>query len=48
MLVKLKLGYQDLIAQALATIETLPLHQAQQLLDEGNTVFIDIRDVREL
>lgn len=45
---KLKLGYQDLIAQALATIETLPLHQAQQLLDEGNTVFIDIRDVREL
>jgi len=46
--VKLKLGYQDLIAQALATIETLPLHQAQQLLDEGNTVFIDIRDVREL
>jgi rhodanese-related sulfurtransferase len=48
MLVKLKLGYQDLIAQALATIETLPLHQAQQLLDESNTVFIDIRDVREL
>jgi len=46
--VKLKLGYQDLIAQALATIETLPLHQAQQLLDESNTVFIDIRDVREL
>lgn len=45
---KLKLGYQDLIAQALATIETLPLHQAQQLLDESNTVFIDIRDVREL
>ena len=48
MLVKLKLGYQDLIAQAMATIETLPLNQAQQLLDESNTVFVDIRDVREL
>ena len=45
---KLKLGYQDLIAQAMATIETLPLNQAQQLLDESNTVFVDIRDVREL
>ena len=45
---KLKLGYQELIAQAMAQIETVPLEQAQLLLDDLNTVFVDIRDVREL
>ena len=45
---KLKLGYQALIAQAMAQIETLPLEQAHSLLDDLNTVFVDIRDVREL
>ena len=45
---KLKLGYQALIAQAMAQIETLSLEQAQKLVDDEDTVFIDIRDVREL
>ncbi|MEY3418374.1 MAG: hypothetical protein RJA46_145 [Pseudomonadota bacterium] len=45
---KLKLGYQDLIANAMAQIETVPLEQAQKLLNDENTVFVDIRDVREL
>ena len=42
------LGYEDLIANAMAQIETVPLDQAKTLLDDENTVFIDIRDVREL
>jgi len=46
--VKLKIGYQELIARAMDEIETVPLEQAQQLLSDPNTVFIDIRDVREL
>ena len=45
---KLKLGYQALIAQAMAQIETLPLDQAQKLLNDENIIFVDIRDVREL
>jgi hypothetical protein len=47
-LMKLKLGYQELIANAMAQIETVPLEQAQKLLNDQNTVFVDIRDVREL
>jgi rhodanese-related sulfurtransferase len=46
--VKLKLGYQELIANAMAVIDTLPLDKAQMLLDDPNAVFVDIRDVREL
>jgi rhodanese-related sulfurtransferase len=46
--VKLKLGYEELIAQAMAQIETVPLEKAQDLLDDSNTVFVDIRDIREL
>jgi rhodanese-related sulfurtransferase len=45
---KLKLGYQALIAQAMAQIETLSLEQAQKLVDDADTLFVDIRDVREL
>jgi rhodanese-related sulfurtransferase len=47
-LMKLKIGYQELIANAMAQIETVPLDNAKQLLDDPNTVFVDIRDVREL
>jgi rhodanese-related sulfurtransferase len=47
-LVKLKIGYQELIARAMVEIETLTLEQAEQLLGDSNTVFVDIRDVREL
>lgn len=45
---KLKIGYQELIANAMATIDTVPLDQAKLLLDDPSTVFVDIRDVREL
>lgn len=45
---KLKIGYQELIARAMVEIETLTLEQAEQLLGDSNTVFVDIRDVREL
>ena len=45
---KLKIGYKELIAHAMAQIETVPLEKAQVLLDDPDTVFIDIRDVREL
>ena len=45
---KLKLGYQELITQAMAQIETLPLEQAQKLLNDENVIFVDIRVVREL
>ena len=45
---KLKIGYQELITSAMAQIETVPLEEAQQLLGDPNTIFVDIRDVREL
>jgi rhodanese-related sulfurtransferase len=47
-LVKLKFGYKELIASAMTQIETVPLAKAQDLLGDSNTVFVDIRDVREL
>ena len=45
---KLKIGYEALIAQAMASIETVPLDKAQQLLANPNVLFVDIRDIREL
>ena len=45
---KLKIGYEELIAHAMAQIETVPLEKAQDLLDDSDTVFVDIRDIREL
>ena len=45
---KLKIGYRALIDDAMARVETLSLDQAQKLLVDPNTVFVDIRDVREL
>lgn len=45
---KLKVGYQALIEGAMSQIETLSLEQAQKLSQDPNTVFVDIRDVREL
>jgi rhodanese-related sulfurtransferase len=44
----LKLGYQQLIADAMSKIETLNQAEAQALLDDPDTLFVDIRDVREL
>ena len=45
---KLKIGYQALIDNAMEVIETIPLDKAQELLADSKTVFVDIRDVREL
>ncbi|MBU3548620.1 rhodanese-like domain-containing protein [Polynucleobacter sp. P1-05-14] len=45
---KLKIGYQELIQEAMAEIETLSLEMASDLLVDTNVVFVDIRDVREL
>ena len=45
---KLKIGSQDLIAQAMRQIETVPLNQAKAFLEDSHTVFVDIRDIREL
>lgn len=44
----LKIGYQALIAEALSKIETLNLEQANALLGDADTSFIDIRDISEL
>jgi rhodanese-related sulfurtransferase len=46
--VKLKIGYQELIQQAMSEIETLSLEKAQELLADSNVLFVDIRDIREL
>jgi len=46
--VKLKIGYKELIARAMEQIETVSLEKAQDLLGDSDTVFVDIRDVREL
>jgi rhodanese-related sulfurtransferase len=46
--VKLKIGYQALIQEAMAEIETLSVEKASDLLADTNVVFVDIRDVREL
>ena len=45
---KLKIGYKELIAHAMEQIETVSLEKAQDLLGDSDTVFVDIRDVREL
>ena len=45
---KLKIGYKELIAHAMNQIETLSLEKGQALIGDGETVFVDIRDVREL
>jgi rhodanese-related sulfurtransferase len=41
-------GFKQLVAEANATIETIPVGQAQGALSDPNTVFIDIRDLPEL
>ena len=45
---KLKIGYQALIQGAMNEIETLSLQKAQEILSDPNTLFVDIRDIREL
>jgi len=41
-------GYKQLISEARARIRTLTLEEAHAKLADPDTVFVDIRDVREL
>ena len=43
-----KKGIKELVAEAEAVIETLPAEEAVKLANDENTVFVDIRDIREL
>ena len=44
----LRNGYRALLDDAMAQIETLTVAQARALLEDEDTQFVDIRDVREL
>ena len=44
----LKTTVKDMVARANAEIRTIPVEEAKTLLEDDNTVFVDIRDVREL
>lgn len=41
-------GYKALLEDANRTIETLSVDQAKALVNDANTVFVDLRDPREL
>jgi len=43
-----KVTHKELIDGALGEIETLDVDQAVALLDNEDTVFVDLRDPREL
>lgn len=42
------IGFKDMIAAANADVETIPAADALALLDDANTVLVDLRDIREL
>ncbi len=44
----MKKGYKQLVEEAEALIETLPLGDAEALIEDDNVTFVDIRDIREL
>ncbi|MEM7206367.1 MAG: rhodanese-like domain-containing protein [Pseudomonadota bacterium] len=44
----LKVSSKDLVAAAMADIETLSVETASALLDDDGVQFVDIRDIREL
>ena len=44
----LRKGYKQLLEEANQRIETIPAQQALSLKDDPDTLFVDIRDVREL
>ncbi len=44
----MKKGYQALLAEAEAEIETLPVDAALQLHKDGSALFVDLRDPREI
>ena len=44
----LKIGFKELVARAEAEVETISVKQALDAATSPDTVFIDLRDVREL
>ncbi|OUS09423.1 rhodanese [Gammaproteobacteria bacterium 53_120_T64] len=44
----MKISAKQLVDNALLKIETLSIEQANALLNDDSTVFVDIRDIREL
>ncbi len=48
MAIKLKKGIKELVADAEAEIDTMSVDDAIRRHGDDNTVFVDIRDVREL
>ena len=44
----MRVGYKDLIERAEANIESISIEAAEELLENDDTIFVDIRDVREL
>ncbi len=45
---KLKRGFKQLVAEANAEIETVPVAEAKELLGSDGVIFVDLRDPREL
>jgi rhodanese-related sulfurtransferase len=45
---QIKIGYEQLVAEAEAQIETISVQKALTELSDSNTTFVDLRDVREL
>ena len=43
----LKKGFKDLLAEAQAVIETVPVETALGLMDDEEVVFVDVRDAGE-
>ena len=44
----LKKGFRQLVAEAEAEIETIPVDEAVKLVGRDDTVIVDLRDIREL
>lgn len=44
----MKVGYKQLIEQAEQQVTSISVDEAENLLDDADTVFVDIRDIREL
>ena len=48
MTISAKYGVKELVAAAEKEIESVPIHEALDLLGRNDVVFVDVRDVREL
>ena len=44
----MKIGHKQLVDEAEKNVRTLSLDEAKGLIDDGDTIFVDIRDIREL